>query len=329
MIKIAIVGAGLSGLVLARELSNFADIQIFEKARGVGGRMTTRYADPYQFDHGAQYFTAQTKEFQSFLEPYIELGLIAPWDAEFVQLEGEKIIQTRHWTNEHPHYVAVPKMNQLCKELASKLNVNIKTRIKSLEKNVNHWQLTSEDNQNLGLFDWVVSTAPPEQTINLFPDNFSDIKRLEQTKMQGCFSLMLGFAESLNIPWHAAHVQNADISWISINTTKPGRPEHFSLLAHSTNSWAETHMEDDLQQVQAHLLHELERVIQQNVTDANHIALHRWRYANIEKQSGKTFLLDQDSQLAACGDWCIQGRVESAFTSATHLASKLNTQIAA
>lgn len=56
--KIAIIGAGLSGVLLGQSLSPMADVTIFEKSRGVGGRMCTRYADPFYFDHGTQFFTA-------------------------------------------------------------------------------------------------------------------------------------------------------------------------------------------------------------------------------------------------------------------------------
>ena len=67
MKKIAIIGAGLSGLSIAHLLKENADITLFEKARGVSGRMSTRRAEPYFFDHGAQYFTARTKAFQDFM----------------------------------------------------------------------------------------------------------------------------------------------------------------------------------------------------------------------------------------------------------------------
>ena len=42
MVKIAVIGAGLGGLIAARLLNNLADVSVFEKARGVGGRMSTR-----------------------------------------------------------------------------------------------------------------------------------------------------------------------------------------------------------------------------------------------------------------------------------------------
>ena len=33
--------------------------------------------------------------------------------------------------------------------------------------------------------------------------------------------------------------------------------------------------------------------------------------------------IDKESKLAACGDWCLGGRVEGAFTSALRLANAL------
>ena len=47
MTRIAIVGAGLSGLVVARRLGDIADVTVFEKARAPGGRIATRYAGDF------------------------------------------------------------------------------------------------------------------------------------------------------------------------------------------------------------------------------------------------------------------------------------------
>jgi renalase len=37
---------------------------------------------------------------------------------------------------------------------------------------------------------------------------------------------------------------------------------------------------------------------------------------------GQDFWINEASQLAACGDWCLGNRVEDAFTSATRLAQR-------
>ena len=66
--KIAIIGAGFSGIILAQKLKNIGEVKIFEKARGVGGRMASRTKDDFNFDFGAQFFYAKTAEFQEFLD---------------------------------------------------------------------------------------------------------------------------------------------------------------------------------------------------------------------------------------------------------------------
>jgi renalase len=42
--RIAIIGAGISGRTCAQNLKHQADVVVYEKARGVGARMSTRYA---------------------------------------------------------------------------------------------------------------------------------------------------------------------------------------------------------------------------------------------------------------------------------------------
>ncbi|MFN7094823.1 MAG: hypothetical protein ACK4M7_05620, partial [Burkholderiales bacterium] len=87
--------------------------------------------------------------------------------------------------------------------------------------------------------------------------------------------------------------------------------------------WAQAHLEDDSQQIMNHLCNELSSIIGYEVNNACHQALHRWRYANIGKQSDLPMMIDNVQKLAACGDWCIQGRVEAAFTSAIKLADSM------
>ena len=41
--------------------------------------------------------------------------------------------------------------------------------------------------------------------------------------------------------------------------------------------------------------------------------VHGWRYANNAKREISPVFLDQNLKLAACGDWCLGGRVEGFF----------------
>ena len=68
MNNIAILGAGFSTSTLCYYL-NEKDIKVFEKARGPGGRSSTRKVDDIGvFDHGLQYISPKDKKFSEFLK---------------------------------------------------------------------------------------------------------------------------------------------------------------------------------------------------------------------------------------------------------------------
>ncbi len=324
MTSIAIIGAGLSGLTVANRLKNIADITLFEKSRGVSGRMATRRAEPYFFDHGAQFFKARTDAFQSFIAPMIDSGIVAVWDAHFVEFLDGAITQKRQWGKDSPHYVSVPGMNALAKHLSQELTVHCGTHVHSITKQSDKWLLHGEQDQLLGTFDWVISSLPAEQAATLLPSSLVFYQQVKSVNMKSCFSLMLGFEDDLALDFDAALVYGEDISWISVNSSKPGRKaDGCCLLIHSTNHWANGHIDDDCSYVLDYLCKQTSNLIGHDVSLANHKVVHGWRYANIDKQHGETHLIDQEARIGVCGDWLIQGRVEAAFTSGYKLANTI------
>ncbi len=134
MASIAVIGAGLSGLVTARKLSQQHDVTVFEKSAGFGGRMATRTAGDYVFDHGTQFFTANTPRFQQFLQPMIEAGVIAMWPARCARMVRSKIIATQRWNDEPAHYVGTPHMNSPARWLAEQLNVRLQVTVAHVDQ---------------------------------------------------------------------------------------------------------------------------------------------------------------------------------------------------
>jgi predicted NAD/FAD-dependent oxidoreductase len=96
------------------------------------------------------------------------------------------------------------------------------------------------------------------------------------------------------------------------------------MVVHSTNAWADKHIDDEAASVKQEMLREIARVTGTDVSSAKLIQLQRWRYANIEPQSGPSHILEPALRLAACGDWLVRGRVEAAFLSGTALAGQLD-----
>ena len=323
--KIAIIGAGISAVTIAQNLKNIANVTLCEKSLGVGGRMALRRSGPYEFDHGAQFFTAKNENFKNFIAPLVKENIIKQWDARFVEFKNNKLLRETIWNSEYPHYVGVPGMNSICKYLSLELDVELNTKVNKMVKNTyNRWELFDDKLKNLGEFDWVISTAPAIQSAEILPKIFKYHTDLLGRKMLGCFSLMLGFKKALPLSWDAALIRDADISWISINSSKPNRTKSFAMLIHSTNIWAENHLSDNYQDVASFLNKETSRIIGYDTSQADHIDLHAWRYANIEKQTKPNLLIDYENRLASCGDWIIQGRIESAFEAGIMMAKEIN-----
>ncbi len=324
--RIAIIGAGIAGLTAAKMLKDFAEITIFEKSRGAGGRICTRYAESYHFDHGAQFFTAKTPQFKEFIKPLIKDGVIAGWNARFVELKNSEILNRWQWGEDYFHYVGTPTMSEIGRYLAKDLDLHLNSEV-TINKNEKHWNIKDYKGNDLGNFDWVISTAPAFQSAKLFPDFFQHHTLLKKRKMLACYSLMLGFDEDLDLDWDAALVSKTDVSWISVNSSKPGRKDNCSLLVHSTNTWAENHLNDENHKVITHLSNETSNIINRDISNAVYIDLHRWRFANITKIEKTQPLIDAKNKMAACGDWCIKGRVEAAFRSGFDLANGMRNLI--
>ena len=95
------------------------------------------------------------------------------------------------------------------------------------------------------------------------------------------------------------------------------------MLIHSTNAWAEKNLSEDSQSVMSYLNKETSRIIGHDTSNADHVGLQAWHFANISKQTQSDLLIDYDNKLAACGDWLTHGRVENAFEAGFMMAKKI------
>ncbi len=323
--KIAVIGSGLSGLSFAKFIRSDVEVHLFDKSRGFGGRMATRRESDYQFDHGAQYFTVKTTKFKTFLAPYLSKGIVQPWLANFVELDRNKIIHSKKWTIDSGHYVGAPYMSSLCREIANEQNVFLNTEITKVEKKNDNWELTDSNNNKVDGYDWVVFAVTPQHVQNIMQFNFDGKSRLTSNTLSACYSIMLGFKNAFQMNWEAALVTNSHLGWVSINSSKPGRQGGFSILAQSTNIWAEKNINMDVENVEKHLIDELSDILKVDVRTYDFARVHKWRYANIkQKQKGKGYYINSALKIISVGDWHINARVESAFLSGYKAAKKMN-----
>jgi renalase len=92
---IGIIGAGISGLTVARALTGLATVRLFEKGHRVGGRVATRSIEAVTFDHGAQYFTIRDDRFRDTLEIAREKRIVEPFAVAFYSTPEKNLSSAR------------------------------------------------------------------------------------------------------------------------------------------------------------------------------------------------------------------------------------------
>ncbi len=312
MKSVAIIGAGISGAILGNFLQSKFSVTIFEKSRGVGGRMSTRRFEDFYFDHGLPCFTSENSDFLKFLEK----NNVSQWSGNSYDFDTKAFAK-------QSFMVASPNMNNLCKILSNNLDVKLSTEVAPLlKKEQNKWLLLDKNSNLLGAFDFVVSTAPISQTKNLF-SNFAK-EKLPQVEESPCFSLMVGFKEkNLISEWIVATSKQSPIKSIFVNSGKPQRDsENSCFVAHSSNSWAKENLEKDISQIEMMLTKNFFQLTGIDTSKASYVAAHRWRFSTTMNKKKSEPFFDSDLNLAATGDWIFDCNLESLWKGAQLLADK-------
>lgn len=326
MTSVAIIGAGLSGLTLAHLLSKKFDVDVFEKSSKPGGRMASRANHDRVFDHGAQFFTVKTPEFASFLSPLIQAGVVKDWQARFIELDKQRIVSSREWTEEFPHYVGFPEMASIGEWLSRDISVYYDHQVSGLRQDNEKWLLSATNGWLSKPYDWVIVASPVKQTADLLPEQIRFKPDLADISMLPCYAMMVTLDDDPGFAFDAALVKNTNISWVSVNHSKPGR-HGYSLVVHASNAWAAENADLPLDTVRQAMLDTVVELTGLRPEIVAHCEVKHWHYANIARHESGPYFIDHDHHIAACGDWCIAGRIEAAFTSASRLAAQLSDAI--
>ncbi len=324
--RIAVIGAGIAGLSCATALKRAGiDVAVFDKSRGASGRMSTRRADGWQCDHGAQYFTARDPRFRAEVARWEQAGVAAPWSFRLKVFDESN---SRDADAGLERFVGVPRMSAPGRWLADALELTTETTITQLRRDRKGWALVSGERGPLDRrFDAVVVAVPAPQAVPLLrePSPLLGAKAGGAT-MRGCWALMLRFATPVDLPFDAAFVNHGPLRWIARDSAKPGRTGPETWLLHANAPWSEAHLEDSPEAVANTLLRAFTEL---GGPAPQAWSAHRWRYADTEPPIVEVCAWDAKERLGMCGDWLNGGKVEGAWLSGSALARRVLDTIGA
>jgi len=323
--RIAVVGAGIAGLACARVLTaSGLDVHVFEKSRGVAGRMSTRRGEHGQCDHGAQYFTARDPAFRAEVQRWIAAGAAALWTPRLYVFDSEEAAG-RLQAASVERFVGTPGMTAPGRLLAEGLQVHVECQISHVQRFADHWQLQDTRGMQMSGFDAVLLAMPAPQAWALLQDVAPVLAtRATSVPMRPSWALMLHYDSPLPLPFDAAFVNAGPLRWIARDGSKPGRPDHNVWLLHGTAQWSTLHLDASHDAVADMMLAAGHRV---TGCDLRHglraRTLHRWLYADTEHTLGEPCLWNAESALGLCGDWLQDDKIEGAWCSGRALAQQV------
>lgn len=300
--RIAIVGTGTTGLVCAAILAEHGVMPVlFEKSRGIGGRLATRRTEGLSFDHGAPGI------------PDSENGL-----RDFLKSRGQDT-DLAHWTSvSGQEFTGRPGMSGLLRQLVPSIPPRFSHEVSALREIDRGVQLdigTATD-----VFDTVILTVPQPQACRLLGLDHPLARRMSAVRMAPCWTLLVAFAEPRS-EWPDTETSDGHpFAQIIRNSSKPGRdkaPETW--IAHASAEWSRSHLEDERETVRDRLFQAL-AIRHGPLPEPVYLAAHRWRYARAEAPLGLSCIQSNSGRVLIGGDWCLGDTADHAFQSGKALA---------
>lgn len=314
-IQVLIIGAGMAGLAAANRLTARGIRHILlDKGRGIGGRMATRREEGATFDHGAQYFSAKTPNFQQFVKNAAAADTIREWRPK---LPG----------NVHPRWVGSSGMNAVPKFLEENVTALSSQKAVRIEPARDGWRVYTEAGDAFEAISLLL-TIPAPQALELLANSpvalpEADLAALRNITYHPCLALLatLDRPSGVPAPGGLSLPEGGILSWVADNFQKGISPKP-SLTLHASAAFSQAHLDGDLQAAGKRMLDAAaEWVAPGAVHDWQ---IHRWRYSLAWRRHPAPFLRAQLSQdLLFGGDGFGSGNVEGAFLSGLAMADHL------
>jgi len=355
--KLAIIGAGMSGLAAARALRQGRPdlaITIYEKSRGLGGRAATRRRAGFAFDHGAQYVKAPTPELVRLLttelpaEDLLDIGLpVWTFDGDGAITEGDPA------QNAEPKWTYRDGLSQLGKLLGAGLDIRREVRIGSLRRPTTNdrrpidpqatrsvvggqWSVVDVAGQTVGEADFILLTPPAPQSADILAASDFDaadravlLAELTRATYRRCISLVLAYARPITRPFYAlVNVDRAHtISWLALEHAKgPDRcpPGHSLLIAQMAPDWSLERWETPVEDLRSLVAEHASALLGEDLRAPLWSDVQRWRYALPDSGADFETLNGAGGGLFFAGDYTAgQGRVHLAIESGWRVAGAI------
>ncbi len=309
-LRAGIVGAGIAGASCAGTLAAAGwEVDVFDKARGAGGRLSTRRFEQGWATLGTPFVSAKRDPFRSQLRDWVRQGWVSAvrgnvWQGRATISWAEAQLQN--------HYCPTIEPSQLVRKLLGSARLHTGHRVAALKPRT----LVLEDGRELGDFDCVICSVPAPQAIPMLDALPLLRERLAEVRYRPIWSFLMRWDGG-----PAADVIKFDDHLLNLAVRQPsGGPGLWSVYA--THEFSETYLEASEMEASnraASALMGLLGLPWPVEIEASHL----WRHARPENPVGGFWVGDRENRVALIGDGIAGVGVERAWESGLRLAQAI------
>ena len=323
MSSFCVIGSGISGATIANLLNKKHTVDLYDKARGLGGRSSFKRLDNQRgFDHGTQYFSPKTSEFKRFTKKLIEKKILKIWGGNHKFLSDKK-----KENKKHAKVIGRKGNNDISKYLLKNVKCYFQSELKKINFQNRKWNLEFNDGE-IRNYENLILTCPFPQLKKLSKKYIKNSFIREKIKMDANITILIEIKKT-NLGYSSFLFNDRILGWAGYENSKKRFKSKSDLWTlQSTFNWANKKINQNkvLKKTNAKIL--IDKFFKLTGIKRTKILFslnHGWKYSSNSKPLKLKSYWNSRLNLGVCADWFNGPRLESGWISANDLYKKINS----
>jgi len=321
MSSFCVIGSGISGATIANLLSKKHSVDLFDKARGPGGRSSFKRLDKKKgFDHGTQYISPKTPMFKKFIKELIIKKVLKNWKGKHLFLHGEKKEKKNH-----VKVIGSKGNNDISKYLLRNINCYFQNELKKIDYKKDKWILTFADGKKR-IYEKIILTCPFPQLSKLAKKFIQSSFIKKKIKMDANITVMI-IIKKTNKDISSYFFNDKILGWAAKENSKNRFKSNQDLWTlQSTYDWANKRINKNRENIELNskiLIDQFFKLTGIKKTKILFSLNHGWKFSSNSKVLNIKSYWNSSLGLGVCADWFVGPRLESGWISANDLHNKI------
>ena len=317
-----IIGSGISGATIANSLSKKYSLDVYDKARGAGGRSSNKKLNKCaSFDHGVQYISPKNSLFKRFIKNLLIKKIVKKWPGKHLFLNTDKKEDKKH-----VKIIGIKGNNAISKYLLKNINCNFNSELIKIFYKDKIWEIYFSDGSKK-LYKSLILTCPFPQLKKLSKKYIKHSFINEKIKMDANITIMMVIKKKKSSV-SSYFFNDKILGWAgNENSKKRFISKNDLWTLQSTYLWANKKINKNKENKEQNTKTMIERFFKLTGIKKTKVLFslnHGWKYSSNSKPLRIKSYWNSSLNLGVCADWFVGPRLESGWISAQDLFKKIN-----